>query len=891
MFKFLNHIALRRRRTLKNRERGQSLVEMAVIVPILLFIFLGLIEVGWAIRGYLVLLTSGRETTRFAARGEYLNFEGVELADPYTTVGYQSVLRHTAELLASNGLGVDIDLTGTSTDGPNGTFILSHFLIDTGYPCLQEDENDQCLQECASGDYYGYDDLILFPGKAGYEHFTYTAGLTETSRIDQLALVDELVQANNEFNCQALERSAAAEMSVNSLIMVESFFDQGQLVGVPLISNALTDPIGLYNQTKMRISPGNGLSQGEGCELIPIALHQDAAANTELSNIFQGSGPGQFGWLRWKSGKSNYAGTNANTNSSPYLTAEIENPRLAIHDYVNPNNSDDTVLNVGDSVWGLPGATVSSDVRAEMDLRVGQTVTLPVYSNANSGGANAQYNIVGFNYVRITEINWNGANTSFSGENQGPNPNCPTADITSPITVDSPAPTLVDDTASVGEGTSITIDVLNNDQNVTETSLTIISGPTPNLGTATVSSGNIEYTAPASHSPLPTDVTITYEACNADATPECAQATLTITIVEDSTPPVPVNDTLVAHVNRTPVTVDVLANDTYAGGNPPMTLNSVGAPAVGSATISSGQIDYLPPTAYNGNGLESFTYEVCDSTLANCATGTVEVELNHPPQTQDDNHTMNLGDTPTPIDVLTNDNYGPDHPSRNDSLVPSTVSVTRLPADGTATVNPTSGQITFTPDSGFTGVNTFTYQVCDTKGACTEATVTVNVVFSGTLAEHDFNDGSLSGGQGWIGPWSITPNNGSIRIAGNRLRMRTKYQLGTATRSVNLGTANYSSVRLTFRWRARDRFGRFSLAGGTNDTFRVMVQHGSGPTTTELLSYGGQANGWTNESFELLNTPYTIDQNGPITLIFQTDMRGWWNRTIQIDDIQITVAQ
>jgi Flp pilus assembly protein TadG len=35
------------------KAKGQSLVEMAVITPLLLFMFLGMIEVGWAIRGYL----------------------------------------------------------------------------------------------------------------------------------------------------------------------------------------------------------------------------------------------------------------------------------------------------------------------------------------------------------------------------------------------------------------------------------------------------------------------------------------------------------------------------------------------------------------------------------------------------------------------------------------------------------------------------------------------------------------------------------------------------------------------------------------------------------------------------------------------------------------------
>ena len=55
-------------------DRGQSLVEMAIITPLLLLLFIGVLEVGWAIRGYIVLLNADREATRFATRGQYLDF-------------------------------------------------------------------------------------------------------------------------------------------------------------------------------------------------------------------------------------------------------------------------------------------------------------------------------------------------------------------------------------------------------------------------------------------------------------------------------------------------------------------------------------------------------------------------------------------------------------------------------------------------------------------------------------------------------------------------------------------------------------------------------------------------------------------------------------------------
>ena len=57
-----------------NNERGQSLVEMAIITPILILLFLGVFEVGWALRGYLVLANVNRETVRFSVKSGNLDF-------------------------------------------------------------------------------------------------------------------------------------------------------------------------------------------------------------------------------------------------------------------------------------------------------------------------------------------------------------------------------------------------------------------------------------------------------------------------------------------------------------------------------------------------------------------------------------------------------------------------------------------------------------------------------------------------------------------------------------------------------------------------------------------------------------------------------------------------
>jgi hypothetical protein len=90
---------------------------------------------------------------------------------------------------------------------------------------------------------------------------------------------------------------------------------------------------------------------------------------------------------------------------------------------------------------------------------------------------------------------------------------------------------------------------------------------------------------------------------------------------------------------------------------------------------------------------------------------------NQPPVAGDDAATTDAG-VPVTINVLANDS-DPD----GDTL---TVTAATDPANGTAVVN-ADNTITYTPDAGFTGTDTFDYTVDDGNGGTDTATVTVTV--------------------------------------------------------------------------------------------------------------------------------------------------------------------
>ena len=225
------------------REKGQSLVEMAVITPLLLLFLLGVFEVGNAVRSYLVLVNVNREITRFAIRPNYLDFSTVGSIE----TSYQRV-RDWVDVTLSDQLALDFGDTVTHTG--NATLIISHLVVDTGLPCKDIYTNPNtcdcdALATNTESDVYPEDDLIIHPGKSGMEFQAKRYGPKQTvtgvrdTRLDYDSLAQELVTENNAFNCKLIKKGGLP--SANNMIVTELFIDQRQLFGFPFISNPYTD--------------------------------------------------------------------------------------------------------------------------------------------------------------------------------------------------------------------------------------------------------------------------------------------------------------------------------------------------------------------------------------------------------------------------------------------------------------------------------------------------------------------------------------------------------------------------------------------------------------------------------------------------------------------------
>jgi VCBS repeat-containing protein len=298
------------------------------------------------------------------------------------------------------------------------------------------------------------------------------------------------------------------------------------------------------------------------------------------------------------------------------------------------------------------------------------------------------------------------------------------ATVTITVNPVNDAPVAVADAYSVDEDATLTIDaaagLLANDTDIEGDALTatVITGPAS--GTLTLNAdGSFSYTPNADFNG--TD-TFTYSVSDGTLSSE---ATVTITVNPVNDAPVAVADTYDA-TEDTVLTIDaaagVLANDTDADGDP-LTATLVTGPANGTITLNSdGSFVYTPNA--DANGSDSFTYSVSDGTSTSEATVTINVAAaNDAPVATADAYATDQ-DTALAIDaaagVLANDT-DPD----GDPL--SAILVTG-PTNGTLTLN-ADGSFNYTPTTGFTGTDTFTYKANDgTLESETTVTITVNPV-------------------------------------------------------------------------------------------------------------------------------------------------------------------
>ncbi|MGR2802824.1 tandem-95 repeat protein [Vibrio harveyi] len=318
---------------------------------------------------------------------------------------------------------------------------------------------------------------------------------------------------------------------------------------------------------------------------------------------------------------------------------------------VNPVN--DAPVAVNDTVATDEDTAVTIDVLANDSDPENDQLTI---TNASVPAEQGTVTIVDGKLVFTPAENFNGDATISYTISDGQL----TDDATVAVTVNpvNDAPVAVDDTGATDEDTAVTIDVLANDSDPENDTLTITAASVPaEQGTVAIVDGKLVFT-PAEN--FNGDATISYTISDGQLTDDSTVA-VTVNPVNDA--PVAVNDT-VATDEDTTVTIDVLANDSDPE-NDQLTITNASVPAEqGTVAIVDGKLVFTPAENFNGDATISYT--ISDGQLTNDATVAVTVNP--------------VNDAPT-IDVTAVDSVTEDAVSTDTVVATLVVADTDTPAD------------------------------------------------------------------------------------------------------------------------------------------------------------------------------------------------------------------
>jgi len=370
-------------------------------------------------------------------------------------------------------------------------------------------------------------------------------------------------------------------------------------------------------------------------------------------------------------------------------------------------------------------------------------------------------------------------------------------------------PVAKDDTVTTSAGSAIVANVLSNDSDSDGTldasSVALVSGPAAGVATVTPS-GTISYTPNSGF--LGVD-SLAYTVKDNDGDLSNS-ATLVLNVIAGNVPPVAIGDTTTTNANIG-INIDVTVNDSDADGF--LNVGSVTietTPANGTATVNTanGLVTYNPDTGFSG--LDTFSYTVQDNQGAKSNTATVLVTVvsqNAPPVAANDAASTSAGQA-IEIAVLSNDT------DSDGTLDGTTVAVATGPANGSTAVNSPGGSITYTPNGGFVGQDSFTYTVRDNEAALSnQATVSVNVTAGGLqtvafgatddaqvkLTDGSKNYGSKSTAKVEAGQFSTYLKFSVTGLSGSVQKATVRLQVGSAASDASVSGGNIFQTSVNFR--------------------------------------------------------------------------------------------
>jgi CshA-type fibril repeat protein len=410
-------------------------------------------------------------------------------------------------------------------------------------------------------------------------------------------------------------------------------------------------------------------------------------------------------------------------------------------------------------------------------------------------------------------------------------------------------------------GTAVTVTPSSNDSdNVDPTSARLVNGAGAPVTTLTVdgegawsvdtATGKVTFTPADGFTGNPTPVTYT----ETDGAGNAVTAKITVTYL-----PSAADD---SSLNNTPgdaVTVNVVGNDStnidptsvrlINGAGDPVEKLTVNGEGVWTVDPATGKITFTPEGGFTGNPT-AVTY-TAEDTAGNATTANVVVT--YKPTAANDSSTGNTLGTAVTVTPASNDSANVD-PTSVRLVNSGGDALTELTVDGEGkwTVDPDTGEVTFTPADGFTG-NPTSVTYTETDGAGNTVTAKITVTYD-PVAMNDRSTGNTLGT-----PVTVTPTgNDSSNVDPTSVRLIDGNDDPVTTLTVDgegVWTVNPATGKITFT--PEDGF----TGDPTPMHYVVADAAGTTATATVTIAYTPVATNDTS-SGNTAGKPVTVDVVG-----------------------------
>ena len=390
------------RKSQRDPQRGQSLVEVALFFPIFIILLAGLVEVSQLLITQNRVSSAARAGTRFAS-------DGGEDAGIVTVVlnNVTQTLVLDPEVWDIWSIRATVNEQGTIIENGDWQFVHIYGISQT----VRFDEVDEEIIKTRIEDELQHDEFVNI--SAGIASDLRIVGTYAIHDVDSILGLDAMAQLAGFSSLEALSimrMTASSQQATNGC----SAFPIAVHEGVRSVTDPSLGGSNPYPNAGQFTYPDNPPvyeSFVNHDDNIPLLQAQEG----DVFRVQNGSGEGNFGWLVWNDGISANANTLENSLGWPGDSTDYSDHgdggslnaiqgwggNFVPRGYIEPGDTTDQEIHIGDWVRGSTGSIASVEDAIEPHVDLDRALRLIVWNNSDGQGTNGLYQISGFAIFRI----------------------------------------------------------------------------------------------------------------------------------------------------------------------------------------------------------------------------------------------------------------------------------------------------------------------------------------------------------------------------------------------------------------------------------------------------------------------------------------------------------